>query len=84
MHGDTNTDSISHTHLNAPGLQLLFCSSQVKGDGCTGIVNPEDCEDLAIVQLCKQTKASVGLLLAPLWRGSELKAPHFRLGELFL
>lgn len=48
------------THLNAPGPQLLFCGFQVKGDGCTGIVDPEDREDLAIVQLYKQTRTSVG------------------------
>lgn len=39
------------THLNAPGLQLLFCGAQIKGDGGTGIVDPENREDLAIAEL---------------------------------
>lgn len=45
---------------------MLFCSSQVKGDRCTGIVDPEDCENLAIVELYKQTRASVGHARIPL------------------
>lgn len=49
------------THLNAPGLQLLFSSSQIKGDGRTGIVDPENREHLAVAELCKQTRGCIWL-----------------------
>lgn len=62
---DRKTQSAS-THLDAPGLQLLFYSAQVQGDRCTGIVDPEDCEDLAIVQLCKQIQRIMDQARAPL------------------
>lgn len=39
------------THLNAPGLQLLLGSAQIEGDGGTGIVDPENREDLAVAEL---------------------------------
>lgn len=72
--GDRKAQSAS-THLDAPGLQLLFYSAQVQGDGCTGIVNPEDCQDLAISQLCKQIRGS-WTKQEHLWKSSELKASH--------
>lgn len=39
------------TYVNAPGLQLFLCGSQIEGDGCTGIVDTHNCENLAIVEL---------------------------------
>lgn len=39
------------THLNAPGLQLLFRGSQIEGDGGAGVVDPQNGEDLAIAEL---------------------------------
>lgn len=73
MAGEKSTDP--STHLNAPGLQLLLDGSQVKGDGCTGVVDPEDGEDLAIVELCKHIGVSVGRP-EHLRRSSELRASH--------
>lgn len=49
----------NRTHLDAPGLQLLLGGPQIEGDGRTGVVDPENREDLSIVQPWKQTRGFV-------------------------